>query len=167
MLVVKDQYLPNHIQIKIADFAFACFGASEDEPLKVSRTEPWDAPEWHPRYFTLKDAQKMDIYSFGLLCLWVFFCHEDMDELGPDITVGMAFSGQDPGLTAKVQALKRDGNALLECAFRLTKQTLDIKEDTRDNLLKALSLALQSDPNKRQPTMEAFVSLLCIEKHPK
>ena len=49
MLIVKDQYLPGVIQVKIADFAFVSFGASEDEPVKVSRTEPWDAPEWHPR----------------------------------------------------------------------------------------------------------------------
>jgi serine/threonine protein kinase len=161
VLVVKDQYLPDVIQIKIADFASACFGGSEDEPVKVSRTEPWDAPEWHPRSFLLKDAKKMDIYSFGLLCLWLFFRHDNMNELGPGITVGMAFSGQDPGLTAKLQTLKRDGDAMLDCAFRLTNQSHDIEEDARDSLLKALPLALQSDPNKRQLTIEAFVRLLC------
>lgn len=165
MLVVKDQYLPNVIQIKIADFAFACFGASEDEPVKVSRTEPWDAPEWHHRYFSLKDAKKMDIYSIGVLCLWLFFRHDNMNELGPGITVGMAFSGQDPGLTAKLQAFKGNGDALLDCAFRLTKQSRDIDEDARDSLLKALPLTIQSDPNKRQPTIEAFIGLLCAEEH--
>ena len=164
MLIVKDQYLPGVIQVKIADFAFVSFGASEDEPVKVSRTEPWDAPEWHPRYFLLKDAKKMDIYSFGLLCLWISFRHDNISELGPSITVGMAFAGQDPGLTAKLQALKRDGDALLDCAFRLTKQNGEIDDDTRENLLKVFLLTLQPDPVKRQPTIEAVASLLCGEE---
>jgi hypothetical protein len=164
VLVVEDQE-PGHVQIKITDFAFSCFGLQDDGPGKVSRTEPWDAPEWHHRHFIFKDAKKMDIYSFGLLCLWLFFRYELMDELGPDATVGRAFSGQDQAEMAKLQALKQDGDALLDCALRLVKQSHDLDEDVRNRLLKAFPLTLISDPNKRASNMESLVDALCVEDH--
>ena len=38
-------------------------------PLSV----PWYAPEHHPRKFTFAAAQKCDMFSFGMLCLWFLF----------------------------------------------------------------------------------------------
>jgi serine/threonine protein kinase len=133
-MIVGDQE-PGQVQIKIADFAFSCFGLPDDGPRKVSRTEPWDAPEWYDGRFFFKDVKKMDIYSFGLLFLWLFFRYELMDELGPDTTVSSAFSGQDQMEMAKPQALKQDGDALLDCELGLVKQSHDLDEDVRNHLL--------------------------------
>lgn len=33
----------------------------------------WRAPEWHHRGFRPEGARKMDIFSFGLVCLWMLF----------------------------------------------------------------------------------------------
>ena len=35
--------------------------------------EPWNAPEYHDRYFRPEEAKQMDVYSFGLLCFWLVF----------------------------------------------------------------------------------------------
>jgi hypothetical protein len=32
---------------------------------------PWTAPEWHVRVFSSNAIRKMDIYSLGMVCLWV------------------------------------------------------------------------------------------------
>jgi hypothetical protein len=88
-----------------------------------------------------------------------------MDELGPDTTVGSAFSGQGQMEMAKLQVLKQDGDALLDCALRLVKQSHDLDEDVRNRLLQAFPSTLVSDPNKRVPNMEPLVDVLCAEGH--
>ena len=35
----------------------------------------WVAPEWHHRGFSLLQAKKMDVYSLGLLVLWILCCN--------------------------------------------------------------------------------------------
>lgn len=53
----------------MTDFGFSCFECTDNELVRVARSRPWEAPEWHDRWFHLKDIKKMDVYSFGLLCL--------------------------------------------------------------------------------------------------
>lgn len=58
---------------KVADFGYSTWFASDGELVKMPRSRYWVAPEWHHRGFTTADAMKMDIYSFGMLCLWLLF----------------------------------------------------------------------------------------------
>ncbi|KAK3384637.1 kinase-like domain-containing protein [Lasiosphaeria ovina] len=51
---------------KLTDFEASCISSSDDDLVKLGRTVPWDAPEWHTRCFTIKGAKQTDIYSFGL-----------------------------------------------------------------------------------------------------
>ena len=37
----------------------------------MPKSESWTAPEWHPRVFESSSAMKMDIYSLGVLSLWL------------------------------------------------------------------------------------------------
>ncbi|KAF2814366.1 kinase-like protein [Mytilinidion resinicola] len=56
---------------KVTDFGFSCYGCDEESTVYPPRTPGWCAPEWHPRGFSFKDAKKMDVYSYGLLCAWI------------------------------------------------------------------------------------------------
>jgi serine/threonine protein kinase len=57
---------------KVADFGFATIASNNNS--RISTTPPWAAPEVGSRDgFTLEWAKKTDIYSFGMLCLWVLF----------------------------------------------------------------------------------------------
>lgn len=47
--------------------------ADESEVVYLPGSTPWNAPELHHRGFELPQAKKTDIYSFGMLCLWVLF----------------------------------------------------------------------------------------------
>src|SRR5436305_6144975 len=64
---------PNRYVAKVADFGYSTRVLSDDELVNMPRTAYWVAPEWHHRGFTTAGAMKMDMYSFGMLCLWVLF----------------------------------------------------------------------------------------------
>ena len=45
--------------------------------MRLPKSKPWFAPEYHHRGFKLYMAQRMDIYSFGMLCLWILSSNND------------------------------------------------------------------------------------------
>jgi len=63
----------NHFVAKTADFGYSTQFANDNELVKMPRSSYWVAPEWHHRGFTTMNAMKMDMYSFGMLCLWLLF----------------------------------------------------------------------------------------------
>lgn len=74
VLVYEDQ--TGDIVVKVSDLGFAT-PFDEDEEHRVvtlPRCRPWNAPEFFDfGKFSLEQAKQMDIYSVGLLCLWVLF----------------------------------------------------------------------------------------------
>jgi len=103
----------------------------------------------------------MDVYSFGLLCLWLIFREESLVETdSTDAKIGSAFSGQDILAQERLQALKRN-DMILDRAVRLVDQKADINEDTRSRLRQIFILSLPKDAEKRAPDMQPIVDLLC------
>lgn len=103
----------------------------------------------------------MDVYSFGLLCLWLVFRKESLVETDSiDVKVESAFSRQDRSAWETLQALK-PSDMLLERAVHLVAQRADINEDTRTRLQQIVLLLLSKDVEKRAPHMQSFVDLLC------
>ena len=60
---------------KLADFGYAGWAVGNTDSIVVHppKSWPWNAPEHHHRGFTVPAAKKLDVYSFGLLCLWLLF----------------------------------------------------------------------------------------------
>jgi serine/threonine protein kinase len=56
---------------RVGDFGYSSHFQGQDDIVFLPRSVPWAAPEWHHRWFTAMDAKKMDVYSFGLVCLWL------------------------------------------------------------------------------------------------
>jgi serine/threonine protein kinase len=65
---VGESYVP-----KLTDFESSCLWGAEDDHLTVRRSIPWQAPEWHDRYFEVKQAKLLDVYSYGLVCFFTLF----------------------------------------------------------------------------------------------
>lgn len=123
------------ISVGLADFGFSAFSKSDDGLVYVSRSEPWEAPEWHVRELSLMNAKKMDIYSFGLLCIWMFFRKEHMTDIGfPSAKIDMAFSRSNQEATAAIQALKQKGDAMLNWALQLLQKNTEMKDHIRSCL---------------------------------
>ena len=149
------------LSVQLTDFGFSSFAASDDTLVRVSRSEPWEAPEWHMRDFTLAKAKKMDIYSFGLLCFWIFFRDQTLVEFGlPSATVHSAFLGTDPEATAAIQALKKEGDSMLHWALKLLQGRQDLTDRIRSCLEQVFKSVLVNDSEARHATMDAVVNLL-------
>ncbi|KAH8896841.1 kinase-like protein [Thozetella sp. PMI_491] len=59
---------------KVADFGYSAWHASGSERIELPRSWPWYAPECdeYPE-FTVQQALRADVFSFGMLCLWLLF----------------------------------------------------------------------------------------------
>jgi serine/threonine protein kinase len=60
---------------KVADFGWSCFERIPGGKVFPPTSKPWVAPEWHHRGFSIENAKRMDIFSLGMLCLWVILQH--------------------------------------------------------------------------------------------
>lgn len=60
----------------MTDFGYSCMGAKDNDIVYLPMSRDWCAPEYHDRGIELHRAKKMDIYSFGMVCLWVLFGDE-------------------------------------------------------------------------------------------
>ena len=57
---------------KLADFGHSMIFRDKSDMFRLPSSEPWTAPEWHHRHHSFAQARNMDIYSFTLVCLWLF-----------------------------------------------------------------------------------------------
>jgi hypothetical protein len=129
----------------------------------MARTEPWEAPEWHPRYSTLESAKKMDFYSFGLLLLWVLFRDRRIPQpVEPFLTVEEALLLTDASTTARVHAWKKEPDLVLKYALQLLRDTKDVSDQDCARLKQAFTLTLSSKPACRAQSMGELVELLGV-----
>ena len=68
--VEKDPY--NYV-LRLIDFGNSSKGAESDGLVFVAGTWPWQAPKHHVRGHSMQAAQRMDIFSFGLVSFWILF----------------------------------------------------------------------------------------------
>lgn len=90
ILVSEDPERPV-ISVTLTDFGFSCFADTEEDLVRL------EAPEWRShQHFALRDAKKLDMYSFGLLCMWLFFKDETLSQWGhTSAEVHTAFMDKD------------------------------------------------------------------------
>jgi serine/threonine protein kinase len=156
----------NAMSIALADFGFSRFAATDEDLIKVTRSEPWEAPEWNHREFKLKDAKKLDIYSFGLLCVWLFFKDEGLGEwMLPLATVHTAFADKDSAAFQELQSKKHSKGFILQLAKRLVEKNERLDHEIRSRLRQVLNLILVNDPNKRASSMEELIQIFSGSQH--
>lgn len=64
------------VTVRVTDFGYSCMGAKDTNIVYLPVSRDWCAPEYHDRGIELHRAKMMDIYSFGMVCLWVLFGEE-------------------------------------------------------------------------------------------
>jgi serine/threonine protein kinase len=69
VLIFKDT--TGKTTVKVTDFGYSTLAAGEAKNICLPKSRPWNAPEHHFGEFTTHDAKQTDVYSFGMLCLWV------------------------------------------------------------------------------------------------
>ena len=143
--------------IKLTDFGYSSYGYDTDL-VCVPRSLPWQAPEYSDRQMCLGDAMKMDVYSFGLLALWILFSDREIPTSRGECSLQAAFVGQDLHAGEALEQAKQDGT-LLNSTLELVKSTRDLSSDMRRLLLAAFDFSLATDPAKRASDMGPLMRL--------
>lgn len=107
--------------VKVADFGYSTVHATDEDLIQMPRSIHWTAPEWYHRGFSLEQAKKMDMYSLGLLVLWLL-CYNTPDSEVPQDYVVMRESTESAVtfITTSLQAVQLPGSAGLVEPFRKT-----------------------------------------------
>lgn len=71
---------PGLYTAKVADLGHSIPFSNDDDCALMACSRPWQAPEHsHRKTYPLSDMISMEIYSFGMICLWLLF-HERLFE---------------------------------------------------------------------------------------
>ena len=137
---------------------------------QLPQSKPWFAPEYHQGKFNLAAALKADMFSFGLLCLWVLFKQSlvkmSQDPMFLEVSMkNMAVSNiESSGLPIELKLLEqlKVENELVKFAHRLVESTVPLDEDMgcHCNLKHFFSLTLARDPGNRAETFPQLTALL-------
>ena len=126
----------------MTDFGYSTLFATEDDLIEMPFSGIWTAPDWHYRKILPKQGRKMDVYSFGMLCLWLLFYNQT---------------------TSRDRDFKKDLASPMDPLYHvseLLKATPDMALWERENLQKLFSLTLVPNPAERSANMQDLLHLL-------
>lgn len=127
---------------RVADFGYSTWLGGTDDLIYMPRSLHWTAPEWHHRAFNRASAFKMDVYSFGLLCLWLLFYHD-----------------REAKHSRFYEDLKSE-EAKSTLAHGLIDESSDFSDEQRKNLRQLFDLSLTIDPAVRCSNLKQLRDLL-------
>ena len=157
------------ITVKVADFGYSTLTAGESEKILLPKSRPWNAPEHHFGEFKVQEAKKTDVYSFGMLCLWILFgnCLSNFQQTTAD-GVTELISFDIPFFRGRPTPLERLKNEdrLEDIAIHLLGSTpgLNVNSEYTIRLKEFFSLTLPHNPGKRTCNLERVIGLLSRKK---
>ena len=168
VLVFKDA-ITRKITVRVADFGYSSLTVGESGKVLLPRSRPWNAPEHHFGEFKAHEAKKMDVYSFGMLCLWVLFGDRlsDFPQLGANADgIAELISFDAPPFLSRPTLLERlKGEDRLECiANHLLELTPGLHVEYKTCLKEVFSLTLPHDPAKRTCDLAGVIGHLSQKK---
>ena len=171
VLVYKDA--AGETSIKVADFGYSTFAASETfatdgdlfqgaaaARVYLPKSRPWNAPEHHFGEFTVSGAKKTDVYSFGMLCLWVLFGSTHAECMPKDISFDAS-----TGPHTSLEQLK-ESNQLETVTNNLVDliPLVHFSAEHRIRLKEIFNLTVQLNSENRASDLGRLVGLLQIER---
>jgi len=158
VLIFKDA--TGKITVKVADFGYSTLAAGEAKNICLPKSRPWNAPEHHFGEFTTHDAKQTDVYSFGMLCLWVVSGGAPILQNNTEYTFAAS-----TGPRTMLEQLKYD-DKLEQIANQLIDSIppAEVNAEHRNCLKEFFSLAVPLNPAKRTSDLAKLVSLLRREQ---
>lgn len=119
----------------------------------MPRSVPWSAPEHHNRYFNPQAAKAMDVYSFGMMCLWLIFGEAIFNEstLSSPIENHMQYVDFKDEFRAKMlESWKSDShNELLKRAVKMSQRYSYVNHGLAQNWVDFFRCTLALEPQAR------------------
>ena len=168
VLVFKDA-ITREITVKMTDFGYSTLTVGESGKILLPKSRPWNAPEHHFGEFKAQEAKKTDVYSFGMLCLWVLFGNRlsNFQQTTADGVTGY-ISFDIPSFRGRPTLLEclKDEDRLEGIANRLLglMPDLDVDSEYTIRLKEIFSLTLPHNPRKRTCNLQTVISLLSRKK---
>ena len=151
---------------KLADFGYAGWAIGNPDKVLVHppRSWPWNAPEYHHRGFTVSAVKKMDVYSFGLLCLWLlFFDKQSLTDTAAKIKGGSQWPLED---FETLDSMKYE-DTLRGFACIQVESTQGLSANEKRDLIHFFMSAIVCDSRERASDLKDLVVLLghkwCVE----
>jgi len=137
---------------KVTDFGYSTLDVarSEDRRICLPKSDPWYAPEVRfDKHYSLLEAKETDIYSFGLLCLWMISYSWTDDRKSP----------QTVPILEKIKNAKEEGR-ILEFANIVVNSLAELDEVENQGLVAFFQSTVAHDPSQRtldlQDSMRGF-----------
>lgn len=147
--------------VKLADFGDASICDNEQSLALLPKSVPWDPPEHHYRGIPYQEAKKMDIYSFGLLCLWVIlgdYLYLSLDTSRPHPS---GKSSDDRQTTVDILATVRRTREIQEVAKECVLACESLTREQRFNLDRLFTVTLAEDSKARSTDFGTLFKILC------
>ena len=110
-----------------------------DTVIKIPKSTPWNAPEHHHRGFSVQQAQATDLYSLGLLFLWLLFYDTPLEVSVLEL------------LTAKKSEIKS--------VSQLFQDTMLMEKLKMDGVINTIACRLAQDPSLVCPETAGLTNL--------
>lgn len=131
---------------QLTDFGYCSWFRSNDDLVKLPRSEPWHAPEHHHRAMPASQAKKMDVYSFGMLCLWLLFYNDpEYPSRNFDIDV-------------------KNEKSRLDVAQSLILAKDSLNSQRKGDLVRFFDIALATNPSYRSSNLEELLKQLALHR---
>jgi serine/threonine protein kinase len=142
ILVSEDQ--EGNLSAKLSDFGHSAVMGDGDSSLAyLPESQPGCAPEYHRRGFEFQGAASMDIFSYGMVTLWMLFYNSDLDYPGR-------------GLFHSLKINK----SLLGLAKELLDRTISIPDTFKPILASFFEKSLGSTARSRASAMEQLLLII-------
>jgi len=149
--------------VKMTDFGYSTLTAGEAGRVFLPKSRPWNAPEHRIGEFSVHEAKRTDVYSYGMLCLWVLFGN-NLSNIQPIraecVTELVSFDASSLSRTS-LEQLKVDDK--LE---QIANQLLDsvplggLEADHMIRLKEFFSLTVTLNPDKRSLDLGKLLDLI-------
>jgi serine/threonine protein kinase len=165
VLVFKDT--TGKTIVKVADFGYSTLNVGEAGKVLLPKSRPWNAPEHHFGDFKVSEAKKTDVYSFGILCLWVLFGYNlsHIPSYGAKSVSEVVSFEASTGPRTSLEQLK-DADKLEHFANQLIDSIpfACLDAEYRVYLKEFFSLTVPLNPEKRTVDLGKLVGLLSREQ---
>ena len=138
----------------LADLGHSISFNEDDDRAHMPRSTPWEAPNHSLRIkYRFSDMVGMEVYSFGMVCMWLLF-HERLLERG--IALERVGKAKDLDYLRNL----KNGRGMYEVARDLTQKTPGISTDQIRGLIKFFGLCLAPNHTDRGSNIGSLLPLL-------
>lgn len=143
------------------------FGSSTpptpDALIYLPSSAPWTAPERTHRAVPTQLAKRMDVFSFGLLCLWVLIGHQHSDDSWLRDMLQSLETHSKPTAASEKSDHIEESNLLCQLATGLIEDSRMFESDAEDNLKAFFRSTLAPRPETRVLDWSLLIQYLCGE----